>query len=688
MPSKKTAVDASPLLASLNDQQRAVVTHGEGPALVLAGAGSGKTRAITYRLAHLLEQGVAPEQILLLTFTNKAAREMLDRAEALTHVPIKALWGGTFHHVANRLLRQLAPLVGYRPNFTIIDEDDSQTMMKHLLKEFHLPPGSHIIPAPGVAKAAISFSRNTGHSIGEVLAEKYPRLEPLEEELERLAKAYAENKRTANVMDFDDLLALLVQALAEHEKVRDRLHAQFPWILVDEYQDTNKLQSELIYHLAGPTGNVVAVGDDAQSIYAFRGADIANILDFKQRYPGAAIYKLEANYRSTPEILTLANSVISRNVKQYPKQLQPMVPSGGVPVLLPATDSRDEARQIVEEVVNLSREGVPLSQLAVLFRATHHSQQLELALTGHGIPYDYRGGLRFFERAHIKDVLAFLRVAHNPGDQPAWLRLLTMPAGIGPATAAQLLAQLRGVKTLAEVVEMQPQLTRGQAGWQQVQAGLRRLAAAAEQTPDRLVAEVLRSWYREYLETQHRDWQDRLADLEQLERYAATFADLGTFLAEASLQEQYASSRQQQGHRHDEDKLVLSTIHQAKGLEWHGVFIMNLAQGSFPHRRSLGSSYEIEEERRLFYVAATRAQRKLYLTYPILNDGRGGSDTINQRSQFLEEIPWGAVAERGAAAGTERRAADTDGEDVIQLDANGERLSQPGRRFLPDVDQL
>ncbi len=673
----------SPLLAQLNEQQRAVVTHGTGPALVLAGAGSGKTRAITYRLAYLLEQGVPPEQILLLTFTNKAAKEMLSRAEALTHIPIKTLWGGTFHHVANRLLRQLAPLVGYQHNFTIIDEDDSQTMLKHLLKEFHLPAGAHLIPSPGVAKAAISFSRNTGNSLADVLAEKYPRLEPLAEELEQLAKHYADNKRIANVMDFDDLLALLGQALAEHPKVRDRLRAQFPWILVDEYQDTNKLQSELIYHLAGPTGNVVAVGDDAQSIYAFRGADISNILDFRQRYPKAAIYKLEANYRSTPEILTLANSVIGRNVRQYPKQLQPMVPSGSTPLLLPATDGRDEARQIVEEVVNLTREGVPLSQLAVLFRATHHSQQLEMALTSHGIPYDYRGGLRFFERAHIKDVLAFLRVAHNPGDQPAWLRLLTMPAGIGPATAAHLLAQLRGLKTLDQIVAFEPQLTRGQAGWKNVQAGLQRLAAAAEQTPDRLVAEVLRSWYREYLETQHRDWQDRLADLEQLERFAATFADLGTFLSEASLQEQYASSRQQANQRDSDDKLILSTIHQAKGLEWHGVFIINLAQGAFPHRRSLGSSDEIEEERRLFYVAATRAQRKLFLSYPIISEG-GGMDTINQRSQFLEEIPWGAVTERGAAAGA-RRSPNGEGEDdVVELDASGERKTG----FLPDISKL
>ena len=342
MLAKKPPVFHSPLLAQLNEQQRAVVTHGTEPALVLAGAGSGKTRAITYRLAYLLEQGIAPEQILLLTFTNKAAKEMLERAEALTHVPVKALWGGTFHHIANRLLRQLAPLVGYQSNFTILDEDDSQTMLKHLLKNFHLPPGAHLIPSPGVAKAIISFSRNTGQPIADVVELKYPRLEPLVEELENLAKNYAENKRLANVMDFDDLLALLGQALTKHPKVQERLQKQFPWILVDEYQDTNYLQSELIFHLAGSTGNLVVVGDDAQSIYAFRGANISNILDFKKRYPKAKIYKLETNYRSTPEILTLANASIGNNVRQYPKALQSVVASGSKPKVLVATGGRDE----------------------------------------------------------------------------------------------------------------------------------------------------------------------------------------------------------------------------------------------------------------------------------------------------------------------------------------------------------
>jgi DNA helicase-2/ATP-dependent DNA helicase PcrA len=624
----------------------------------------------------LLEQGIDPSQILLLTFTNKAAKEMLERAEALTHVPVKALWGGTFHHIANRLLRQLAPLVGYQSNFTILDEDDSQTMLKHLLKDFHLPPGAHLIPSPGVAKSIISFSRNTGQPIADVVELKYPRLEPLTDELQKLARDYAENKRTANVMDFDDLLALLGQALAENPKVQERLQQQFPWILVDEYQDTNHLQSELIYHLAGPTGNVVAVGDDAQSIYAFRGADISNILDFRKRYPKAAIYKLETNYRSTPEILALANASIGNNLKQYPKALQPVVASGSKPKILVATGGRDEAHQVVTEIVDMARQGIPLMQMAVLFRATFHSQNLEFELTSRGIPYDYRGGLRFFERAHIKDVLAFLRVAHNPGDQPAWLRLLTMPAGIGPATAAGLLAQLRGHKKIKDIISLEPTMTRGQAGWQILRDSLGRVANAVDQSPSNLVTEVLRSWYREYLETQYRDWQDRLADLEQLGRFAATFADLQTFLSEASLQEQYAANRQKPGQKDDSDKLVLSTIHQAKGLEWHAVFVVNLAQGSFPHRRSLFSSEEIEEERRLFYVAVTRARKLLYLSYPLINEA--SADSLNQRSQFLDELPYGVTDERNAAP---QYADET--EQTIQLDGNGERHG-----FLPDITKL
>lgn len=671
----------------LNEQQLAVVTHGQGPALVLAGAGSGKTRTIIYRLAYLISQGVDPHQVLLLTFTNKAAKEMLHRAEMLTSQPLTKLWGGTFHHLSNLLLRKFASLLNYKSQFTILDEEDSQTLIKHVIKEFSGDHTSKFLPSPKVARNLISLAKNTLQPLDSLVADRYPRLQPFINDLQQIAENYQNAKQQANSMDFDDLLVLLVQLFNQRPDVKASIQQRFPWVLVDEYQDTNQIQGQLIYHLAGPRGNLVAVGDDAQSIYAFRGADISNILNFPATYPGAKIYKLETNYRSTPQILNVANAAIANNLKQFPKNLKPIKTNGLKPLLMAATTPKEEARFIVDEILKLHRGGTPLSRMAVLFRATFHSQMLEFALTSRGLPYDYRGGLKFFERAHIKDVLAFLRVINNVTDHLAWLRLLNMQTGVGPATAAALAKQLMSGtdinKTLQNKLNVPP---RAHEGWSNLRGLLQRILRAVDQTPAGLIKEIIHSSYRDYLEQQHQDWQDRLADLEQLNLFANNYDDLSAFLAEASLQEQFAAARLYlPGQNHSDDKLILSTIHQAKGLEWEAVFLINLTQGGLPHRQSLFDPTELEEERRLFYVGITRAQHLLYLTYPILNEGSFNS--LTQRSQFLDELPWGIVNDESRNplnSGLE--------ENIIEVDKYGERLKNlpkpKGGRFLPEVEDL
>lgn len=681
-PSTRPAHDFS---QELNAQQLAVVTHGQGPALVLAGAGSGKTRTIIYRLAYLIDQGIDPHQVLLLTFTNKAAKEMLHRAELLTNQPLTKLWGGTFHHLSNLLLRQFAPLLGYNSRFTILDEEDSQTLIKHVLKEFGGERTSKFLPSPNVTKNLISLAKNTLKPLDELVSDRYPRLQPFIKDLLQIAEIYQQTKQQANSMDFDDLLVLLVKLFNERPDVKQNIQQRFPWVLVDEYQDTNQIQGQLIYHLTGPKGNLVAVGDDAQSIYAFRGADISNILNFPKIYPHAKIYKLETNYRSTPQILNVANAAIANNLKQFPKNLQPLKESGSKPLLMAATTPKEEAKFVTDEIVKLNRQGTPLARIAVLFRATFHSQMLEFALTSRGIPYDYRGGLKFFERAHIKDLLAYLRIIDNVADRAAWLRLLNMQTGVGPVTAAALANQLMNHKNIKEALKAKLDMSpRAKEGWLNLQGLFQRILQAVSQTPAGLIKEIIHSAYRDWLEQQYQDWQDRLADLEQLNLFAENYQDLSSFLAEASLQEQFAASRLMGKTDYHEDKLILSTIHQAKGLEWHAVFLINLMQGGLPHRQSLFDPTELEEERRLFYVGITRAQHLLYLTYPIINEGSFNS--LSQRSQFLDELPWGVVEDC-----TSNFLDDALTDSTIEIDEQGERrrliLTRRGK-FLPEVEDL
>src|SRR5215210_8163932 len=419
----------------LNEEQFAVATAPAGAALVIAGAGSGKTRAITYRVAYLIEHGVAPSRVMLATFTNRAAREMLRRVEQLTGGDVRRVWGGTFHRIANLTLRRHASSLGYSENYTILDSEDARDLLSVCVDEAGIDTRARRFPKPEVLQDIISFANNTDTPIADVVPRRHPYFEPLTQQITRVDRLYAERKRERNVMDYDDLLLNWKRLLEEREEVARIYTEQFEHILVDEYQDTNKLQAEIVDLLAVKNRNVMVVGDDAQSIFAFRGASVEGIYEFPKRYPEARVFRLETNYRSTPEILAVANVSIASNRRQFTKTLRAARPSQGLaPALVPCRDADQQAAFVASRLLELRDEGIPLNELAVLYRSHYHSLELQLELTRRGIPYRVRSGMRFFEQAHIKDVVAYLRLVANPRDELAWKRVLRLIPNVGAAT--------------------------------------------------------------------------------------------------------------------------------------------------------------------------------------------------------------------------------------------------------------
>ncbi len=621
----------------LNPEQLAVIYNGDGPCLVLAGAGSGKTRTITYRVAYLLEKGISPENILLVTFTNKAANEMIERVQTLTSASSPLPWSGTFHKIANKILRKYATHLGYKNNFTVLDADDAQALLKIVVKDFKT---GEKFPSAKIIESIISFSRNAQIGIDEVLDKKYPSYWPLADTFKEIAQKYSEKKKEANAMDFDDLLVNFF-SLLNLPAIANNFATQFQYILVDEYQDTNKLQAKIIDCLAQIHRNILVVGDDAQSIYSFRAADINNILKFEEKYPEAKIFRLETNYRSSDEILKLANNIISNNTKQYPKKLRALISGLPRPALYPQMDKSAEANFIVKKIIELEEQGSDQKDMAILFRASHHSQALEMELTKAGIKYDYRGGLRFFDRAHIKDTLSYLRIFNNLADTAAWLRILQHEEGVGPAAAQKIITQIQKLENIEEIKNI-GEIVSGKAkqGWNNFLKIFEKLLEAQisdNTNAGNLISALLESDYTTYLETEFLDSDERIKDLEQLATFASKAPSLTDFLSEASLQETYIQPNSEQIR---EKKLVLSTIHQAKGLEWGTVFIINLANESFPSARSMREENGLEEERRLFYVAATRAKKNLFLTFPMSvewGDAGGPSIFLSEMSQELFE---------------------------------------------------
>jgi DNA helicase-2/ATP-dependent DNA helicase PcrA len=635
--------------ALLNEEQLKAVEAGEGPALVIAGAGSGKTRTLTFRVARLMERGVPPEGILLLTFTNKAAREMTRRVEELAggFADVRKILGGTFHHAAHTLLRQFAQNLGFSQSFTVLDREDARDLMSSCVAERKISKERRF-PRAEVVLDLVSTAINLQRSLSQVLVEDRPQFLPLAEEVLAVALRFQQRKQQMNLMDFDDLLLHLKRLLAEHPPVRAQLTERFHSVLVDEYQDTNRLQGDLIDLLAGERRNLTVVGDDCQSIYSFRGADFTNIIDFPQRYPGCGVYPLTRNYRSTPEVLQLANASIAFNQRQFPKQLKAERPSGPKPVLVPTKDVDEQAAFVAQRVLELRDEGVPLEEMAVLYRAHSHSMELQLELTKRGIPFRVRSGVRFFEQAHIKDVLAHLRFAHNPGDELAFKRVIKLVGGVGQATAEALWTALAA---LPPEQPMQERLShpdvrrhvprRASTGFNRF-AGLMGKLSQPEsvRTPGQLIEDVLTGGYGEYLRAEFTAEERREDDIRQLAEYAGRFEDLPRFLSEIALVSEFSAEDAISGEEPDEF-LTLSTVHQAKGLEWKAVFVIWLVEGRFPLVTAIRNPEEEEEERRLFYVAVTRAKDELALTYPLTTNPQDGARIILRQSRFIEELPVG-----------------------------------------------
>ncbi|MEI6561122.1 MAG: ATP-dependent helicase [Verrucomicrobiota bacterium] len=645
--------------AELNPQQLAAVQAPPGPALVIAGAGSGKTRTLTYRVAYLLENGIAPSNILLLTFTNKASREMLERVETLLPDRTAGLWGGTFHSIGNRILRRHAEAAGYRSGFSIMDREDQAEMLNAVIaahgidtKKSKDAPKEKRFPKGEVVADILSYALNTGLPLEEVLVQKYPHFLEYQEQLEAVGRDYILRKQAANALDFDDLLVQPLRLLEKNEEIAKFYRAQFQFILVDEYQDTNRLQADFIDILARDHKNVMVVGDDAQSIYSWRGANFQNILEFPKRYPGAVVYKIETNYRSIPEVLEVANAAISANVRQFEKHLQPVRTASGVkPALVALENANDQARFVAQRIEELAEAGADLRQVAVLYRAHYHSMELQMELTRAGIPFSITSGLRFFEQAHVKDVAAFLKFVVNPRDEVAFKRMARLLQGVGERSAAQLWAAVEKALPAGEssapasfyelLMPAKPLKVpaKAQKDWKQIAHTLDEIAPKGVPLPPaEMLGGVIEAMYEDYLVANFANADARREDLNTLTNYARQYREPSEFLDQLALMT--GLDTEEARPQGESDAVTLSSVHQAKGLEWRYVFVIWMAEGMFPTARSLEDEEAIEEERRLFYVAVTRAEDELYLTYPLLrlNAGYGG-EMIQRPSRFLAEIP-------------------------------------------------
>jgi len=643
---KDQAAEPPGLAARLNASQLAAATYEGGPLLIVAGAGSGKTRTLVHRVAYLVGQGVPPPAILLLTFTRKAAREMLDRAMALAGHRAGQVSGGTFHSLANTLLRPTAHLLGYPDGFTIMDQDDAEALLARIRGDLPEVKKYKRFPQKGALFSLLSQAVNKDRPLAEVVAENFAHFQEYTPLLEKIAKEYREQKLKNALMDFDDLLTGLETVLTEHEDIRGRLAGRYDYILVDEYQDTNPVQARLTHLLGRDHQRVTAVGDEAQSIYAFRGASFRNIMDFPKIFPGARVMKLEENYRSREPIVTLANHLIARARERYDKTLVAMRGAGQAPELKPVRDLADEAGTVAARIEELMAEGLAFRDIAVLFRASSHSFDLEVELVRRGLPYTKYGGRKFLEAAHIKDFLAFLRLSANPADGLSLRRVLLLMEGVGFKGADETAAWLGGRRERLLTLASAPLGGRIQKALAPLAELLARLAPEGQDlaVQTQAVAEFylprLRDLYPD-------DWPDRQSDLRELLRMAGERDDLRLFLDELTLD---PPNQKRAAPEEKSETLTLSTIHSAKGLEWKAVFLLSAVEGRFPPAYAARTEAELEEERRLMYVAVTRAEDLLYIMLPLgLIDRWSGA--LAAPSRFLADLP----PESGLAGLSENR---------------------------------
>ncbi len=635
--------------ADLNEEQLEIVNNIQGPMLVIAGAGSGKTRTIVYSVAKLLVSKAKPSEIMLVTFTNKAASEMIKRVETLLGKKPKGIWGGTFHSIANRFLRMYAKTLGLKPNFTIMDETDAKGLMKLSIDKTGVKDLEERFPTAAMVKSILSFSINCNKKIREVIQWKYDQFDSdvVVAKLHEVINIYRAKKADDSLLDFDDLLVFWNRLLDERS-IAKLIAKKIKYVLVDEYQDTNYIQDEIIYKIVqqNPERNVMAVGDDAQSIYAFRGANFQNILNFEKKYKNCKRYAITYNYRSAPQILELANNSIEHNENQFKKSMRATRPSGIKPFQVNLGDDKDQARFIANQILKLRQDGYNLDEMAILVRAGFHSLNIELELKAKNIPYEVRAGVAFFEKAHIKDMLAHLRVIENPYDEISWSRIFTLVPGIGTASASKVFEAISKTEEPIKNLLSKTFVSESLKGSRISKNGIQNLNSHVKNLKDFTVGDIpseviknLIGALEDHTKTKYENWQDRLADLDQLSVYAQNYPTTQKFLENLSLNLSALESKTVlAGDQTDEEKpLVLSTIHRAKGLEWRVVFIPMLCEDSFPSSRVVGDPDAYEEERRVFYVATTRTKDQLYLISPAIRNTYKGPQTV-RISQFVDEL--------------------------------------------------
>ena len=647
-------VPAIDFKAQLNGDQHAAVTAPPGPLLVLAGAGSGKTRTLTYRVAWLLSQGVRPGEILLLTFTNKAAKEMLYRVQELTGIEPQRFWGGTFHSIGHRSLRMFGDAIGLSKGFTILDAEESERLLKQVVESRDRAFfKDKTRPKPGPLFGILSLARNTQLAIDTTVSRYFPHYEEISGLLPAFAAAYEQRKREQKVCDYDDLLELWLALLKRSPEVAAYFTQRFRHVLVDEYQDTNTLQAQIV-DCIGSHHRVMAVGDDAQCIYSWRGANFENIMSFPERHPGAAIHRIEINYRSTPEILNLANGVLMAQPKgrHFDKELRAARGHKEKPYIVQAIDDREQAEFVVKRIRAIHEdEGASLGSIAVLYRSHFIAVETQIALARSGIPYHITSGVKFFERQHIRDLVGLLRFVYNPADSQAWERIAVLLPKVGEKGAQKIHAAAHELarqsqRNLIDVLatpEMRAKVPKGaQEEWEKFAVSLRQVADTMQsQRPAQAVETAIDGWYGDYLKGAFADYQDRLEELNALIGFAQRFDETQDFLAQILLLNSETSDRHVDP---DMDAVKLTTVHQAKGLEYDVVFLIGLADGQFPGRRSVESG-DVEEERRLFYVAVTRARNELYMSFPKVASRPGPGGMMNTPSRFLQELDPGLYQE-------------------------------------------
>jgi DNA helicase-2/ATP-dependent DNA helicase PcrA len=646
----------------LNPEQAAAAIYGDGPLLIVAGAGTGKTRTLVYRVAHLLAEGAPPERVLLLTFTRRAAHEMLSRAERLVGTVSSRVHGGTFHGTGNRLLRMFGQTAGLPRDFSIMDEGDAEDLMG--LARANLGYGKQEKRFPKKETLHYLYSRhiNTELPIEDLLGNELPQFADYTDDVVRIFAEYTSRKHERNLVDYDDLLLFWALMLEQSVPLAERIAGLYDHVLVDEYQDTNVLQARILRGMCRTHTNITVVGDDAQSIYSFRGANIHNILDFPRQFPGTHLVTLEQNYRSTQPILDVTNTLISRAAERFTKNLWTERAGGETPWLVAARDEQQQTKFVVDRVLELHEEGTPLREIAVLFRAAYMSADLEIELANRRIPFEKWGGLKFLEAAHVKDVLAFLRVLENPRDDVSWYRLLMLMPGIGDVTARAAIASMADRQWDEDAFSswLPPHRARdAHARLVSMLASLRDGSAARSDSGASVSAQIeaIRGLYDDILRERYDRPEARLADLEQLRVIAGGYPSRAAFLAAIALEPPQSTQDLAAGGDAEDDALILSTAHSAKGKEWDAVFLIWAVDGYFPLARAAADEAQLEEERRLMYVAATRARNHLLVSYPlnVYNTRRGADYSMDQLSRFIDpgvraKMQRVVLTEDGAAA--------------------------------------